>query len=65
MRSFLVALLLPAWTCSSPVSRVEDLVNTLAGTDSRFDYSTGNTLPLVARPWGFNHWQVIPVPRLH
>jgi putative alpha-1,2-mannosidase len=26
------------------------------GTNSRFDWSTGATLPLVARPWGFNHW---------
>lgn len=35
----------------------EDLVNLLAGTftdGSRF--STGNTLPLVGYPWGFNHW---------
>jgi len=34
----------------------EEFVNTLGGTDSRFDWSTGATLPLVARPWGFNHW---------
>ena len=31
-------------------------VNTLGGTASTSDFSTGNTLPLVARPWGFNSW---------
>lgn len=38
----------------SPVS----LVNVLAGTNARSDLSSGNTLPIVARPWGFNHWAV-------
>lgn len=33
-----------------------DLVNTLQGTDSTFSFSTGNTLPLAARPWGMHHW---------
>lgn len=38
---------------SSPV----DLVNLLAGTFTDGDrFSTGNTLPLVGRPWAFNHW---------
>lgn len=31
-------------------------VNVLQGTDSHFGFSTGNTLPLVARPFGMNHW---------
>lgn len=31
-------------------------VNTLQGTDSHYGFSTGNTLPLVARPFGMNHW---------
>lgn len=35
---------------SSPV----DAVNTLGGTDSRYDLSRGSTLPLITRPWGFN-----------
>ena len=34
-----------------------DYVNLLAGSFTRGDvFSTGNTLPLVGRPWGFNHW---------
>lgn len=31
-------------------------VNLLQGTDSHHGYSTGNTLPLVAVPFGMNHW---------
>ena len=38
------------------VPNPEEFVNTLGGTASRPDFSTGNTLPLVARPWGFNSW---------
>lgn len=35
-----------------------DEVNVLAGTQSEESLSRGNTLPLIARPWGFNHWAV-------
>ncbi len=31
-------------------------VNPLQGTNSHHGLSTGNTLPLVARPFGMNHW---------
>ena len=34
----------------------EELVNILGGTDSRYDISHGSTLPLIARPWGFNSY---------
>ena len=34
-----------------------DYVNLLAGSFTKGDvFSTGNTMPLVGRPWGFNHW---------
>ncbi|KAJ1436463.1 glycosyl hydrolase family 92-domain-containing protein [Ochromonadaceae sp. CCMP2298] len=32
----------------------EEYVNTLGGTDSRYDLSHGSSLPLIALPWGFN-----------
>lgn len=32
------------------------LANPLQGTDSRFDFSNGNTYPAIARPWGMNFW---------
>ena len=34
----------------------EEYVDILGGTDSRYDISFGNTLPLVTRPWGFNSY---------
>jgi len=33
-----------------------DRVNTRQGTDSHFGFSRGNTLPLIARPFGMTHW---------
>ncbi|MFV0416641.1 MAG: GH92 family glycosyl hydrolase [Chthoniobacterales bacterium] len=33
-------------------------VNILQGTASTRDFSTGNTMPLVARPWGLHHWSL-------
>lgn len=36
----------------SPLS----FVNVLQGTHSIREFSTGNTLPLVARPWALHHW---------
>lgn len=41
----------------------EEMVNIMGGTDSRFDFSTGATLPLIARPWGFNHWAPVSDPK--
>ncbi len=35
-----------------------DLVNLRQGTDSSYYFSTGNTLPVVSRPFGMNHWTV-------
>ncbi|MBD8984126.1 MAG: glycoside hydrolase family 92 protein [Bacteroides cellulosilyticus] len=31
-------------------------VNPLMGTQSTFEFSTGNTYPAIARPWGMNFW---------
>ncbi len=33
-----------------------DYVSTLVGTDSKFEFSTGNTYPAIALPWGINFW---------
>ncbi len=33
-----------------------DYVSPLVGTQSKFELSTGNTYPAVARPWGMNFW---------
>ncbi len=34
----------------------EEMVNVLMGTDSRRSFSTGNTYPAIAVPWGMNFW---------
>lgn len=43
-----------------PVTEPEDYVNVMIGSygseSIQRHHSSGNTLPLVARPWGFNHW---------
>lgn len=39
-------------------SSPEDYINILGGTDSRKDFSHGNTLPLITRPWGFGSWSI-------
>src|ERR1700712_3788236 len=33
-----------------------DLINVLQGTDSSPEFSRGNTLPIVAAPFGMGHW---------
>ena len=47
-----VSVLSNAQNKSEPV----DYVNPLAGTLSKFELSTGNTYPAIARPWGMNFW---------
>jgi predicted alpha-1,2-mannosidase len=34
-------------------------VNTLQGTHSTYEFSKGNTMPIVARPFGLNHWTIM------
>ena len=41
---------------SMAVQNPEDFVNIRSGTKSRIDFSTGNVLPFVGRPWGMNQW---------
>ncbi|HIZ05942.1 MAG TPA: GH92 family glycosyl hydrolase [Candidatus Phocaeicola gallistercoris] len=38
------------------VEQPVDYVNTLVGTQSKFELSTGNTYPATAMPWGMNFW---------
>eukprot|EP01062_Namystynia_karyoxenos_P005964 TRINITY_DN12073_c0_g1_i1.p1 TRINITY_DN12073_c0_g1~~TRINITY_DN12073_c0_g1_i1.p1 ORF type:complete len:994 (+),score=195.18 TRINITY_DN12073_c0_g1_i1:79-3060(+) len=53
----LVAAAAGAGTCrGAGVTNPEEYVNTLQGTWSTTEYSTGGTLPLVGRPWGMSNW---------
>ncbi|KAJ1444648.1 glycosyl hydrolase family 92-domain-containing protein [Pelagophyceae sp. CCMP2097] len=56
MRRWLCVVLAVVSASNEPV----DYVNLLAGSFTKGDdFSTGNTLPLVGRPWGFNHWSLM------
>jgi predicted alpha-1,2-mannosidase len=51
----------PAASKPHPASgskRLVDLVNPLQGTDSTMVFSRGNTLPIVAVPFGMAHWAI-------
>ncbi len=56
------ALSLAAAVCGAAVASAARVtnpslyVNTLTGTQSRYDLSHGNILPNVVRPWAFNMW---------
>ncbi|MEN8156277.1 MAG: GH92 family glycosyl hydrolase [Bacteroidota bacterium] len=56
----LVTLLFASCTNSATLNEVDidyvSKVNTLIGTDSKFDLSNGNTYPAIALPWGMNFW---------
>lgn len=45
-------------TSSTGGDNLLDYVNILQGTDSTFDLSHGNTLPLVGMPWGMIDWTI-------
>jgi predicted alpha-1,2-mannosidase len=52
---------LPAQAADSPSTKeagLLDYVNILQGTDSHFELSHGNTLPLVGAPWGMVDWSL-------
>jgi len=53
-------LLVAAACCVCAVSdrHPEEYINVLGGTDSKYDFSHGNSLPLLARPWSFSTWSV-------
>lgn len=62
-RITLIALLWGALGLTTPPSLVAqelpapaDLANPLVGTLSSFEISTGNTYPVISRPWGMNSW---------
>ena len=54
----LFSLLCVVSAAAAEISNPEELVNVLGGTSSRYDTSHGSTLPLFARPHGFNHYTI-------
>ena len=58
MRKLSLILTLTTWSLAAIAANLEpvDYVNTLVGTQSSFQLSTGNTYPAIAMPWGMNFW---------
>jgi len=60
LNRFILAVLL--FSSASAVAQEQeqskplDYVSTLVGTSSKYELSTGNTYPAIARPWGMNFW---------
>lgn len=51
-----VALCGGLWASAQKEFEPVDYVNPLTGTLSKFELSTGNNYPVIARPWGMNFW---------
>ena len=56
MKKTLSFLLAVAAACQLRAAEPVDYVRTTVGTMSKYELSTGNTYPAVARPWGMNFW---------
>ena len=58
MKKILVLLLASVMSVAACAAHLEpvDYVNTLVGSQSSFQLSTGNTYPAIALPWGMNFW---------
>ncbi len=59
MKAFVATILclLPfSFSYSQKGTEPVDYVNVLTGTLSKYELSTGNTYPVIARPWGMNFW---------
>lgn len=61
----LIPLILLLSACCRPADKVHlsDYVSTLVGTQSDWTFSTGNTYPAIALPWGMNFWTPVTAER--
>lgn len=52
-------------SCTRPAEEFHpsDYVSTLVGTQSDWTFSTGNTYPAIALPWGMNFWTPVTAER--
>ena len=58
MKKTLSFLLAVAAACQLRAAEPVDYVRTTVGTMSKYELSTGNTYPAVARPWGMNFYNL-------
>ncbi|WP_010662992.1 GH92 family glycosyl hydrolase [Marinilabilia salmonicolor] len=53
---FLICIFLSINLIEAQENTPVDYVSTTVGTSSKYELSTGNTYPAIARPWGMNFW---------
>lgn len=56
MNKLYLFILMLCCTLTGKAHDYSDYVNPMIGTQSSFDFSSGNTYPAIARPWGMNFW---------
>lgn len=54
--AFFASLYLAGTVWAQPVTDAVEWVNPLMGTDSKMEFSNGNTYPAIGVPWGMNLW---------
>ena len=56
MKKLALLIMIVCFALHSMATMYADYVNPLIGTQSTYEFSSGNTYPAIARPWGMNFW---------
>ena len=56
MKKLTLLIMIMCFALHGKATNYADYVNPLIGTQSTYEFSSGNTYPAIARPWGMNFW---------
>lgn len=56
MKKLALLIMIMCFSLHGKATNYADYVNPLIGTQSTYEFSSGNTYPAIARPWGMNFW---------
>lgn len=56
MKKLVLLIMILCFAFNGNATNYADYVNPLIGTQSTYEFSSGNTYPAIARPWGMNFW---------
>ena len=56
MKKLVLLIMIMCFALHGKATNYADYVNPLIGTQSTYEFSSGNTYPAIARPWGMNFW---------
>ena len=56
MKKLALLIMIMCFALHGKATNYADYVNPLIGTQSTYEFSSGNTYPAIARPWGMNFW---------